>query len=86
MKPARFANELQAFMATIPYNLYALLTIFMVIIMLSVIDLDFGTMEKEQIRAEETGDLGAGPHDGSDRRGYLRQGDCLGSDPSDRLR
>ena len=53
-----FQNELQAFMATIPYNLYALLTIFMVI-MLSVIDLDFGTMEKEQIRAEETGDLGA---------------------------
>lgn len=52
-----FQNELQAFMATIPYNLYAILTIVMVL-MVSILDLDFGGMEKEELKAKN-GDLGA---------------------------
>ncbi|MGL4606950.1 MAG: Na+/H+ antiporter NhaC family protein [Eubacteriaceae bacterium] len=53
-----FTNELGAFVATIPYNLYAILCILMVII-LSVTNLDFGPMAKFEKIAEETGDLGA---------------------------
>lgn len=53
-----FQNELSAFIATIPYNLYALLSILMVII-LSVTNLDFGPMARIEKRAIETGELGA---------------------------
>lgn len=53
-----FSNEMSAFLATIPYNLYALLTIFMVLT-LSVTNLEFGPMEKVEYEAQKTGDLGA---------------------------
>lgn len=53
-----FQNELGAFVATIPYNLYAILCILMVII-LSVTNLEFGPMAKVEKRAQETGHLGA---------------------------
>lgn len=53
-----FTNELGAFVATIPYNLYAILCILMVVI-LSVTKLDFGPMAKLERIAETTGDLGA---------------------------
>ena len=47
-----------AFCATIPFNLYALLTLAMVVI-LNVKDMEFGPMEKAELRARQTGDLGA---------------------------
>lgn len=47
-----------AFVSTIPYNLYALLSILLVVV-LCLADLDFGPMAKAQRLAEETGDLGA---------------------------
>lgn len=53
-----FDNELGAFMATVPYNLYAILCIIMVVI-LSVTNLDFGSMAKYEEIAVTTGDLGA---------------------------
>ncbi len=53
-----FSNELGAFVATIPYNLYAILCILMVIF-ISVFNLDFGPMAKVEKLAKETGDLGA---------------------------
>lgn len=53
-----FSNELQAFFATIPYNLYAILSIIMVLA-LAITNLDFGPMAKEEYKAETTGDLGA---------------------------
>lgn len=52
-----FDSELSAFVATIPFNLYALLSIVMVIV-LCCTDLDFGPMSKTEARAQ-TGDLGA---------------------------
>lgn len=53
-----FTNELQAFFATIPYNLYAILSILMVVI-LSVSSLEFGTMAREEYHTEQTGDVRA---------------------------
>lgn len=53
-----FQNELGAFVATIPYNLYAILCILMVII-LSVTNLEFGPMAKVETHAQATGHLGA---------------------------
>lgn len=53
-----FSNEMSAFVATIPYNLYALLTIFMAM-MVCLLDLDFGGMEHHELLAKTTGDLGA---------------------------
>lgn len=53
-----FQNELSAFVATIPYNLYALLSILMVVI-ISITNLDFGSMARVEQRATETGELGA---------------------------
>ncbi|WKY46526.1 Na+/H+ antiporter NhaC family protein [Eubacteriaceae bacterium ES3] len=53
-----FTNEFSAFIATIPYNLYALLCILMVIF-LSVFNLDFGLMAKLEARANKTGELGS---------------------------
>ncbi|CAK7031396.1 MAG: hypothetical protein EUB_00295 [Eubacterium sp.] len=53
-----FTNELQAFFATIPYNLYAILSIIMVLA-LAATNLEFGPMAKEEYKAEKKGDLGA---------------------------
>ena len=51
-----FKSDIAAFVATIPYNLYAILSILMVII-LCVKDLDFGPMEARELAAQN-GDLG----------------------------
>ena len=53
-----FESDFMAFCSTIPFNLYALLTLAMVVI-LSVKDMEFGPMEKAELLARETGDLGA---------------------------
>ena len=53
-----FDSAMSAFVSTIPYNLYALFSILMVVL-LCVLKLDFGPMEKVQTLAEKTGDLGA---------------------------
>ncbi|MDD2413830.1 MAG: Na+/H+ antiporter NhaC family protein [Eubacteriaceae bacterium] len=53
-----FPNELAAFISTIPYNLYAILTILMVLT-LSISDLEFGPMEKVEYEAQTQGKLGA---------------------------
>lgn len=53
-----FSNEFSAFIATIPYNLYAILCILMVIL-LSVFNLDFGLMAKLEAKADQTGQLGS---------------------------
>lgn len=53
-----FSNELSAFFSTIPYNLYAILSLIMVMV-LSVTDLEFGPMAAEEEKAETTGELGA---------------------------
>lgn len=58
VKAGKFSNELGAFVATIPYNLYALLTIIMVLT-LSVTNLEFGPMEKVEYEAQKHGKLGA---------------------------
>ncbi len=52
-----FESDLAAFVSTIPYNLYALLSIFLVVV-LSCTNLDFGPMAKAEQRARR-GDLGA---------------------------
>lgn len=49
---------LSLFIQTIPYNLYALLTIIMVIA-ISLMNFDFGPMKKYEKKAMETGDLSA---------------------------
>jgi len=49
-------NGMEAFVQSIPFNLYALLTIVMIII-LSVKELDFGPMEKFEEEAIKTGNL-----------------------------
>ena len=53
-----FESDFMAFCATIPFNLYALLTLAMVVI-LSVKDMEFGPMEKAEQHARQTGDIGA---------------------------
>lgn len=52
-----FDSDLAAFVATIPFNLYALLSILMLVV-LCLTNLDFGPMEKAERRAQN-GDLGA---------------------------
>ena len=52
-----FTNELSAFFATIPFNMYAILSILMVLT-LSFTDLEFGPMADAEW-AETQGDLGA---------------------------
>ncbi len=49
-------NGLQLFISTIPFNLYALLTLFMVIYT-SARGIDFGTMKIHEDNAEKNGDL-----------------------------
>jgi tetracycline resistance efflux pump len=53
-----FSNELSAFFATIPYNMYAILSILMVLV-LSLSDLEFGPMANAEWNAETTGQVGA---------------------------
>ena len=55
-------NGLVVFIKTIPFNLYALLTIAFVFV-LCFLNLDFGKMKRNEKIAEETGDLDAGETD-----------------------
>ena len=55
-------NSLTAFMATIPFNVYAILTIIMVFAFCAL-KLDFGKMRKHEYIAKTTGDLNAGSTD-----------------------
>ena len=52
-----FESDMAAFVASIPYNLYALLSIVMVVLVCSF-KLDFGPMERSEIKAAK-GDVGA---------------------------
>ncbi len=52
-------NAIVAFIMTIPFNLYALLTIAMMVAFV-LLKIDFGKMKKNETIAEETGDLLAG--------------------------
>ncbi len=54
----QFESDIAAFVATIPYNLYAVLSIVMVILVCCT-KLDFGPMAKIEALAERTGDVGA---------------------------
>ncbi len=53
----QFESDLAAFVATIPFNFYAVLSLIMVVT-LCITKWDFGPMEKAQYRARTTGDLG----------------------------
>ncbi len=55
-------DGLVVFMSTIPFNIYAILTIIMVFVF-CYMKLDFGKMKKNEIIAETTGDLNAGETD-----------------------
>ncbi len=55
-------NGLTVFMQTIPFNVYAILTIIMVFVF-CFCKIDFGKMRKNEIIAETTGDLDAGETD-----------------------
>ena len=55
-------NGLVVFIKTIPFNVYAILTIIMVFIFCAR-NIDFGKMKKNEEIAEETGDLNAGETD-----------------------
>ncbi len=55
-------NAIVAFIMTIPFNLYALLTIAMVVAFI-LLKLDFGKMKRNQDVADKTGDLLAGEHE-----------------------
>lgn len=57
-------DGLMVFIKTIPFNLYAILTIAMVFA-LCYLNIDFGKMRKNEIIAEKTGDLDAGETDTS---------------------
>ncbi len=52
-------NAIVAFMMTIPFNLYAILTILMLVVF-TILKLDLGKMRRNERLAEETGDLMAG--------------------------
>ncbi len=47
-----------AFLATIPYNMYAILSI-LIVLVLSFSDLEFGPMADAEYKAETTGELGS---------------------------
>lgn len=55
-------DGLVVFMSTIPFNVYAILTIIMVFVF-CYMKLDFGKMKKNELIAETTGDLNAGETD-----------------------
>ncbi len=69
-----FESELAAFVSTIPYNMYALLSIFLVLF-LCFTSWDFGPMRKAELRAA-TGDLNKVPEESSelDESQYGRSG------------
>ena len=56
-KSGMFKSDLMAFIQTIPYNLYAILTLIMVVVV-SVTHLNYGPMRKFETRAGK-GDMGA---------------------------
>lgn len=58
-------NGMNTFLKTIPYNLYAILTIIMIII-ISLKNLDFGKMAKFEKQAIENGDVDIAKHISSD--------------------
>ncbi len=58
------SDAIATFIKTIPFNIYALLTIIMIFV-LCYTKLDFGKMKKNEIIAETTGDLDAGETDTS---------------------
>ena len=72
-------DGLMTFIKTIPFNLYAILTIVMVFI-LCRFKLDFGKMAKNEHIAETTGDLYAGAND------VAEQGEVLVSNPKGKVR
>ena len=55
-------NSIVTFIKTIPFNVYALLTIIMVFVFI-VLKIDFGKMRKDMRFAEKTGDVNAGMGD-----------------------
>ena len=55
-------NAIMTFVMTIPFNLYAILTLVMMIALV-ILKIDFGKMKKNQKIADETGDLLAGETD-----------------------
>lgn len=55
-------DSIATFIQTIPFNVYALLTIVMVFVF-AYIKLDFGKMKKNEMIAETTGDLNAGENE-----------------------
>ncbi|MBO5852562.1 MAG: Na+/H+ antiporter NhaC family protein [Clostridia bacterium] len=55
-------DGLVVFMQTIPFNIYAILTIIMVFVFCGI-NLDFGKMRKNEVIAQTTGDLNAGETD-----------------------
>ena len=59
-------DGLMVFISTIPFNVYALLTIVMVF-SLCYLNFDFGKMKRNGIIAEETGDLHAGAEENSEK-------------------
>lgn len=58
-------DGLMVFIKTVPFNLYALLTIAFVFV-LCYLNVDFGKMKKNDLIAEQTGDLDAGEADKSE--------------------
>ncbi len=58
------SDAIATFIKTIPFNIYALLTIIMIFV-LCYTKLDFGKMKRNEIIAETTGDLDAGEGDAS---------------------
>ncbi|MEG2930492.1 MAG: Na+/H+ antiporter NhaC family protein [Ruthenibacterium sp.] len=68
-----FTSDFAAFCSTIPYNLYALLTITMVLIV-SVKSLDFGPMAHLEAHAAKTGELGAVETDEAGMPGNSKNG------------
>ena len=56
-------NGFMVFIKTIPFNVYAILTIVMVFVFCSMKNMDFGKMGRNERIAETTGDLNAGETD-----------------------
>lgn len=65
-------NGMESFIQSIPYNLYAILTIIMVII-ISCLQLDFGPMERFELNAMEKGDLDSSSEFGNTVNDELNQ-------------
>ena len=72
-------DGLMVFISTIPFNVYALLTILMVFA-LCFIKFDFGKMKRNETVAETTGDLFAGEVEGTE------SGEKVNSNPNGKVR